>query len=140
MTEKALKHDTGKIDLTLIPWRQVGDPYKVILILPLYDWYRGNISANEVVKQMRAIWTMHGRCLITDMAGAFNFGAKKYAAWNWEKGISRQRLYAAACRHYLAIERGETEYLERLGDEDHLQNHWWNLAWYAAAIYAALDD
>lgn len=36
-----------------------------------------------------------------------NFGAKKYAAENWRKGISYRRLIAAAMRHLWAIMRGE---------------------------------
>lgn len=35
------------------------------------------------------------------------FGAKKYAAHNWRKGISKTRLIAAALRHLFAYLRGE---------------------------------
>ncbi len=136
----ALKFDTGKIDLTLVPWNYVARREYAVLILPLYTWYRGYITPDDVVNQMREIWIQHGRCLIKDMAGAFNFGAVKYEPWNWEKGISKKRLYAAACRHYLAIESGETTYTETWDGVEYEQNHWWNLAWYAAAIHAARED
>lgn len=35
------------------------------------------------------------------------FGAKKYAANNWRKGIEHSRLIAAAYRHLGAINKGE---------------------------------
>lgn len=35
------------------------------------------------------------------------FGAKKYAAHNWRKGISRSRLLGASLRHIFAYLRGE---------------------------------
>lgn len=35
------------------------------------------------------------------------FGAKKYDAWNWSKGIHYSRLISAALRHTFAFLRGE---------------------------------
>lgn len=35
------------------------------------------------------------------------FGAKKYDAWNWTKGIEYSRLIGAAMRHLLAFSSGE---------------------------------
>lgn len=35
------------------------------------------------------------------------YGAKKYAAHNWRKGLAWSRLTAAALRHLLAFMRGE---------------------------------
>lgn len=40
------------------------------------------------------------------------FGAEKYAAHNWRKGISKTRLIAAALRHLFAYLRGEDKDLE----------------------------
>lgn len=40
-------------------------------------------------------------------AAVFGFGAKKYAAYNWCKGMDYTRLISAAQRHLLAITRGE---------------------------------
>jgi len=36
------------------------------------------------------------------LAKVLTFGAKKYAAHNWRKGISKSRLIAAALRHIFA--------------------------------------
>ena len=41
------------------------------------------------------------------LASVLAFGAKKYASWNWAKGISYTRLIAALLRHTFAILRGE---------------------------------
>ena len=132
-----IKHDAGKLDLTLIPWNQLNLP-KSDLILPLYRWYRENrvgFNVEWVFRQMDHVYREHfGRDLVADAAAAMNYGATKYEAWNWEKGISRKRLYAAACRHYHAIERGEET------DPESGLSHYEHLAFYPRAIFAAIDD
>lgn len=35
------------------------------------------------------------------------FGAKKYAPWNWAKGINYMRVYGALLRHLFAWVRGQ---------------------------------
>lgn len=42
-----------------------------------------------------------------ELAKVLTFGAEKYAADNWRKGISYRRLIAAALRHTFALLRGE---------------------------------
>jgi 5'-deoxynucleotidase YfbR-like HD superfamily hydrolase len=42
-----------------------------------------------------AIWS--------DVVRVLEFGAKKYAPFNWEKGIEYSRVYHAFCRHWKAI-------------------------------------
>lgn len=44
---------------------------------------------------------------IEGTASVFQFGAKKYAAHNYRKGLAHSRLLDAAMRHILAILRGE---------------------------------
>lgn len=41
------------------------------------------------------------------LAKVLTFGAQKYAAHNWRKGISNSRLVAALIRHLFALIRGE---------------------------------
>lgn len=41
------------------------------------------------------------------LAKVLTFGAQKYAAHNWRKGIANSRLTAAMLRHLFAIMRGE---------------------------------
>lgn len=130
----SVKHDAGKLDLTLIPWPCVAKFEFRNLILPLYRWYREGENPYEAQKHMRAEYEWRSRDLIVDAAAAMNYGARKYEPWNWEKGISRKRLYAAACRHYHAIERGEET------DPESGLSHYEHLAFYPMAIFAAIDD
>lgn len=44
---------------------------------------------------------------IEELSKVLTFGAKKYAAWDWSKGISTSRLLAAALRHLFAYAGGE---------------------------------
>jgi hypothetical protein len=44
---------------------------------------------------------------IEEVVKVLQFGAKKYAPHNWEKGISFRRIYAAIRRHGVAVMRGE---------------------------------
>jgi len=44
---------------------------------------------------------------LTEVAGVLTFGANKYEASNWRKGIAISRLIAAIYRHLGAINKGE---------------------------------
>lgn len=44
---------------------------------------------------------------IEQLAMVLTFGAKKYGAWNWAKGLSYSRLIGAALRHLFAFVKGE---------------------------------
>jgi hypothetical protein len=44
---------------------------------------------------------------IEQLALVLGFGAKKYAANNWRKGLAKSRLIGAALRHLFAYLRGE---------------------------------
>ena len=44
---------------------------------------------------------------LEEIAKVLTFGAKKYASWNWSKGIAYSRLLGAALRHLFAWARGE---------------------------------
>lgn len=44
---------------------------------------------------------------IEQLSAVLTFGATKYAAHNWRKGIAKSRLIAAAFRHLFAYLRGE---------------------------------
>lgn len=45
--------------------------------------------------------------MIEGVAAVMGFGAKKYAAHNWRKGLQLSRCLSAAMRHILAFVRGE---------------------------------
>ena len=44
---------------------------------------------------------------LEQIAGVLTFGARKYAPYNWQKGIEYSRLIGAALRHLFAFARGE---------------------------------
>ena len=56
------------------------------------------------------------------------FGAKKYAPWNWSKGLARVQLLGSLLRHAFAYIRGE----ER--DSDSGLMHTDHILWNAAAL------
>ncbi len=45
--------------------------------------------------------------MIEGVAAVMGFGAKKYAAHNWRKGLQVSRCLSAALRHIFAFVRGE---------------------------------
>lgn len=44
---------------------------------------------------------------LIQIARVLDFGAKKYASYNWAKGIKYSRVYSAALRHLFAWWKGE---------------------------------
>jgi hypothetical protein len=63
--------------------------------------------------------------IIYQLAEVFTYGAEKYGAHNWKKGLDPIRLYDAAMRHLLAWMDGENT------DESgcpHLAHALWNVA------------
>lgn len=46
---------------------------------------------------------------IEEVAQVMTYGAKKYEANNWRKGLPWMRTYGAALRHMYAWARGETQ-------------------------------
>ena len=64
------------------------------------------------------------------LATVLTFGAQKYAAHNWRKGIANTRLIAAMLRHLFAIMRGEDLDPESgLPHIDHVGCCWMFLSW-----------
>lgn len=45
---------------------------------------------------------------MVEIAKTLTFGAQKYAAWNWSKGLKNSRLFAATLRHLFLWWAGET--------------------------------
>jgi hypothetical protein len=46
-------------------------------------------------------------CTLADEARVWEYGKKKYAAWNWTKGMAWSVPLACALRHIAAWQRGE---------------------------------
>lgn len=56
------------------------------------------------------------------------FGAKKYAPWNWSKGIARVQLCGSLLRHIFLYIRGEDN------DKDSKLSHTDHILWNAVAL------
>lgn len=77
-----------------------------------------------------------------EMVDAFvrvaEFGAKKYAPWNWSKGLARIQLLGSLMRHTFAYIRGEDR------DKDsgllHTDHILWNAAVLAHNVHWDLED
>jgi hypothetical protein len=46
-------------------------------------------------------------CTLEDEARVWEYGKRKYAAWNWAKGMDWDVVFACAMRHMAAWQRGE---------------------------------
>ena len=76
---------------------------------------------------------------ITDaFARVAEFGAIKYAPWNWSKGLARVQLLGSLLRHAFAYLRGE----ERDKDSGllHTDHILWNAAVLAHNVHWSLED
>ncbi|MBS4049392.1 MAG: hypothetical protein KG075_23810 [Alphaproteobacteria bacterium] len=103
------RFNTGKPPMELIPVsviaaaeRERGVParWAVHVLDLLGQWQAGTRSAAQVLAEMPVdVWT--------DCALIFDYGRKKYAEWNWAKGMAWSVPTACAVRHLLAILRGE---------------------------------
>mgnify|MGYP001603291970 CR=1 FL=1 len=77
---------------------------------------------------------------LAELAFVYTIGAKKYADWNWLKGMRWNRVYGALMRHLIAWQQGEQS------DKDDGQLHLASVAWCAftlmeyARLGKGLDD
>lgn len=65
---------------------------------------------------------------LDDLAALYEYGAKKYAERNWEKGMSWGRCFASLMRHAWAFWRGENY------DVESGFHHMTHVAWNAMAL------
>lgn len=58
--------------------------------------------------QGKAPWDLLPFDAVEQIVRVLEFGAGKYGAYNWSKGMDHSRLFAAAMRHLTSHWRGET--------------------------------
>ena len=77
---------------------------------------------------------------IIGMGDVAGYGADKYAARNWERGLDWGRLYAAAMRHMLAFQSGES--VDAESGLQHLDHALFSLAMLRSSVERGLgkDD
>lgn len=109
------RFNSGKPDLSLVPLQQIADSFlppegafsdteratafEVLTFLGTYQ-QTGDVShLDAALGWMSEHWE--------DCACVFDYGRRKYAAWNWAKGMSWSVPLACAARHLVAILRGQ---------------------------------
>lgn len=122
-TAKATKHDDGKPRWDLFPW----DVPLKFQYLPRLEYPTASAALVEVGRYGVGVSGVEGidRALATirdlyyapgelqdgrmfrGAVDVLTFGARKYGAHNWRRGLAQSRLVAAACRHLYATIAGE---------------------------------
>jgi hypothetical protein len=116
------RKNSGKLQMDLIPVRnwithwspQLQDyPGLLRLLTNLQEWQeRGDVEA------LNSILTSASTFVMFSSVKVFEFGAKKYKAWNWAKGMPWSVPTGCILRHCEAILRGE--YIDPDSDEEHI--------------------
>ncbi len=102
------RFNTGKPALELIPYTLIGrqlrgrgQPALGDVFCELGAWQAGGGTEHlyDLLSTLEGDWD--------DCARVFEYGMKKYKAWNWAKGMAWSIPLACAGRHLLAMSRGE---------------------------------
>lgn len=102
------RDNAGKARVDLLTWLDVA------YLFDLRDGPMGCLGRfqethdpNELRDLVRVLYQGDIERAIREAAAVFEFGAKKYKAWNWLKGMPWSVPLACAGRHLLALQRGE---------------------------------
>lgn len=103
------RYNSGKPDLSLIPLRILVNSLSIHYdswtpeqfaayrcLTYLADWQERRSRAN-----LMHAWDALGPEAVAECARVFAYGALKYAAWNWSKGMAWSIPLACAARHIL---------------------------------------
>lgn len=108
------RYNTGKMRVDLIPFWIISEyednqfegeltpelDEALTILRQMGHWQARTCSAAKALESMDDPWA--------GGAAVFDYGAKKYADWNWTKGMPWSVPAACAVRHLLAILRGES--------------------------------
>jgi hypothetical protein len=104
------RYNNGKPDLSLIPLRMLasalsdpGNPRAEVGALYQLGDFQTHHDASSI-QRMMAVLGVDGW---EECAHVFSYGKRKYAAWNWAKGMPWSVPVACAARHLLALIAGE---------------------------------
>lgn len=107
------RYNDGKPDLALIPLDMVAESFEdeantdfrhaVNFALATLGYFQTTGDINHLLASITAMSDSWRDC-----ARVFEYGRRKYAAWNWAKGMAWSIPIACAARHALAILEGET--------------------------------
>jgi hypothetical protein len=103
------RYNGGKPPMDLLPISVLADYRNGIkatkyshCLMPLGEWQRTG-------KHIHLFYCLDvlGQDIWEEAARVFDYGRKKYAEWNWAKGMAWSIPLACAVRHLLAAHRGE---------------------------------
>lgn len=112
------RFNAGKLPVSLIPQRLVAAQYRQALGV------RGSTYHFILALEQMGIWQEGGgpdnlhmamgllgsvRDVTAACARVFDYGRKKYAAWNWAKGMPWSVCFECTCRHLYDLIEGQTE-------------------------------
>jgi len=109
----------GKPDLSLLPLCELAEhmrsfapdtPDMTAAVAAMHAL--GQFQASHSVQWLHAALHLLGDEAIEECAQVFDYGRRKYAAWNWAKGMPWSVPLACGARHLFAILRGEASDLE----------------------------
>lgn len=105
------RFNSGKPDLSLIPLTMLSgylaageEPTGAVAALECLGLYQ-SIQDTAVLFKLLEVLGPDGW---EECAHVFDYGKRKYAAWNWAKGMPWSVPLACAARHLLAMTTGET--------------------------------
>lgn len=109
------RFNTGKPDMSLVPIRCLAlqanaatDPLSPVTaaLFGLADWQERHPDGVGALVRAARMLDADGRAW-AECAHVFDYGRKKYAAWNWAKGMPWSVPLACAVRHLWAMHLGE---------------------------------
>lgn len=111
----AARFNTGKPPMELIPadiLARYGIFGRLAAVPQPWDalvwWGKFQMSQHDHDALFMALaYLDHDGLLMEDCARAFDYGRKKYAAWNWARGQAWSVPIGSGIRHLLAMARGE---------------------------------
>jgi hypothetical protein len=108
------RYNDGKPDLSLIPWWALPtmqftfDRVAECEALEVLGQFQRKQTPTRLYVLVESLYGQSGWVTaLRDAARVFEYGAKKYAAWNWAKGMAWSVPVACAARHLLAGAEGE---------------------------------
>lgn len=108
-----VRFNDGKVPLELLPLTLVADYYLsgpkpatiAMNTLRALGQFQAGGGADDLRDALK--WIVGGN--FAACAQVFDYGRKKYAEWNWAKGMAWSIPIACAARHLVAIQNGEAD-------------------------------
>jgi len=128
------RYNAGKPDMSLIPLCYLVDIFRPVETLRVQPDFAvlstGKFQMGGTKEDLlEALQSLSG--YVEECARVFEYGKKKYAAWNWAKGMAWSIPIACIGRHYLKIIEGEAADAESgLAHEAHMMCNIVMLLWY----------